>query len=116
MVKEIKDKFGNVFTPGKLSDKIKALNTGFMHELESVLTFTEKDGEDFKTGSLDLEMNKDGSIVVVTPDGITHVIVNSLTGDVNLNQLQELINARQVGSGTFTSGSGQSMSKFNTGS
>ena len=25
MVKEIKDKFGNVFTPGKLSDKIKAL-------------------------------------------------------------------------------------------
>ena len=97
-------------------DKIKALNTGFMHELESVLTFTEKDGEDFKTGSLDLEMNKDGSIVVVTPDGITHVIVNSLTGDVNLNQLQELINARQVGAGTFTSGSGQAMSKFNTGS
>ena len=27
MVKEIKDKFGNVFTPGKLSDKIKALNS-----------------------------------------------------------------------------------------
>ena len=27
MVKEIKDKFGNTFTPGKLSDKIKALNS-----------------------------------------------------------------------------------------
>ena len=27
MVKEFKDKFGNVFTPGKLSDKIKALNS-----------------------------------------------------------------------------------------
>ena len=27
MVKEIKDKFGNVFTPGKLRDKIKALNS-----------------------------------------------------------------------------------------
>tara|TARA_B100000482_G_scaffold117974_1_gene85201 strand:+ start:127 stop:465 length:339 start_codon:yes stop_codon:yes gene_type:complete len=25
--KEIKDKFGNTFTPGKLSDKIKALNS-----------------------------------------------------------------------------------------
>jgi len=94
-------------------DKIKALNTGFMHELESVLTFTEKDGEDFKTGSLDLEMNKDGSIVVVTPDGITHVIVNSLTGDVNLNQLQELINARQVSPGTVTGRSPGAMSPYN---
>ena len=27
MVKEFKDKFGNTFTPGKLSDKIKALNS-----------------------------------------------------------------------------------------
>ena len=27
MVKEFKDKFGNVFTPGKLNDKIKALNS-----------------------------------------------------------------------------------------
>ena len=27
MVKEFKDKFGNVFTSGKLSDKIKALNS-----------------------------------------------------------------------------------------
>tara|TARA_B100001057_G_scaffold61906_1_gene55222 strand:- start:1047 stop:1382 length:336 start_codon:yes stop_codon:yes gene_type:complete len=27
MVQEIKDKFGNTFTPGKLSDKIKALNS-----------------------------------------------------------------------------------------
>ena len=27
MVKEVKDKFGNTFTPGKLSDKIKALNS-----------------------------------------------------------------------------------------
>ena len=27
MVKEIKDKFGNTSTPGKLSDKIKALNS-----------------------------------------------------------------------------------------
>ena len=27
MVKEFKDKFGNTFTPGKLNDKIKALNS-----------------------------------------------------------------------------------------
>ena len=27
MVKEIKDKFGNTFKPGKLSDKIKELNS-----------------------------------------------------------------------------------------
>jgi len=92
-------------------DKIKALNNNFMHELESVLTFTEKDGEDFKTGSLDLEMDKSGSIVAVI-EGKTYTIVNALTGNVNLNKLQELINARQVGAGTFTGGSAGAMSKF----
>ena len=30
MVKEIKDKFGNVFTSDKLSDKIKALNSSIV--------------------------------------------------------------------------------------
>ena len=94
-------------------DKIKALNNNFMHELKTVLTFTEKDGEDFKTGSLDLEMNKDGSIVMVTPDGITHVIVDALTGNVNLNKLQELINARQVRPGTVSGGSAGAMSPYN---
>jgi len=91
--------------------QIKALNKGFMQELESVLTFTEKDGEDFKTGSLDLEMDKSGSIVAVI-EGKTYVIVDALTGNVNLNKLQELINARQVRPGTVSGGSAGAMSKF----
>ena len=93
-------------------NQIKALNKSFMQELRAALTFTEHEGEELKTGSLDLEVDASGSVVAVI-EGKTYVIVDALTGNVNLNKIQELMDARQVGPETYGSRSGGSFSKFN---
>ena len=79
-----------------------------MQQLEPLLRYTDKEN---KTQSLDLEIDSGGNLVVVD-GGKTYTIVDTVTGNVNINQLQDLINAKQAPAGTRTGGGGGRMSDF----
>lgn len=89
-------------------NEIRKLNQQYMQQLEPLLRYTDKEN---KTQSLDLEMDSGGNLVVVD-GGKTYTIVDTVTGNVNINQLQDLINAKQAPAGTRTGGGKGRMSDF----
>jgi|TARA_R100000149_G_C5880837_1_gene146014 hypothetical protein len=88
--------------------EIRKLNQQYMQQLEPLLRYTDKEN---KTQSLDLEMDSGGNIIVVD-GGKTYTIVDTVTGNVNINQLQDLINQKQAPAGTRTGGGKGRMSDF----
>ena len=88
--------------------EIKQLNKVYQQQLEPLLRYTDKEGA---TKSLNLEQDSGGNLVVVE-GGRTYTIVDTVTGNVNINQLQDLINAKQAPEGARTGGGEGRMSRF----
>ena len=93
---------------GEKQNQIRKLNQQYMQQLEPLLRYTDKEN---KTQSLDLEMDSGGNIIVVD-GGKTYTIVDTVTGNVNINQLQDLINAKQAPVGARTGGGKKRMAGY----
>lgn len=92
-------------------NEIKKLNKAWMQELEPLLTYQTKEGD---TESIDLEVDATGSIIT-NVDGKTYTVVDALTGNVNINVLQGIIDRKQAPPRTFTNRAKGRFSVFNSG-
>lgn len=90
-------------------NEIRKLNQQYMQQLKPLLRYTDKEN---KTQSLDLEMDSGGNIVFVDENNTRYTIVDSGTGNVNINVLQDLIDQRQAPVGARTGGGKKRMADY----
>ena len=106
--KAITDILDGTASDEEKQNEIRKLNQQYMQQLEPLLRYTDKEN---KTQSLDLEMDSGGNIIVVD-GGKTYTIVDTVTGNVNINQLQDLINQKQAPVGARTGGGKKRMADY----